>query len=107
MSLVSLNCGVFNMKVLLTILCFWIGFSLSNSVSASCRCVCMNGSVQALCTSTLDIEPICPPRVCSITPPSIAPIQQPTIPPIGTSRCSQQQVYNEYTRRYEWKQVCY
>ncbi|HFD33437.1 MAG TPA: hypothetical protein ENJ28_12115 [Gammaproteobacteria bacterium] len=77
------------------------------SVSASCRCVCMNGEVRAICSSTLDIEPICPPRTCPITPPSVEPIQRPRVPPVGTSRCVQKQIYNEYTHRYEWKEVCY
>jgi len=74
---------------------------------AKCECVCINGEVQALCTSTLDLEPICPPRVCPITPPSVQPIQTPRVPPIGTTTCSQQQVYNEYTYEYEWQEVCY
>lgn len=76
-------------------------------VMADCRCVCMSGEVQAVCSSTLDIQPICPPRVCPITPPSIEPIQQPRVPPIGTSNCVQRQVYNELTREYEWKEICY
>jgi hypothetical protein len=74
---------------------------------ADCKCVCMNGEVRAICSSTLDIEPICPPRICPIVPPSIAPIRMPRIAPIGTTRCVQKQVYNEYTMRYEWKEVCY
>jgi len=74
---------------------------------ADCQCVCMNGQVQALCTSTLDIKPICSSRICPLQAPSIKPIQTPSIPPIGTNSCSQQQVYNEYTKRYEWKNVCY
>jgi hypothetical protein len=50
---------------------------------AGCVCRCVNGSVQAICSSTLDIQPICAPQICPIVPPSIAPIQTPTIPPIG------------------------
>ena len=76
-------------------------------VFASCQCSCVSGQVRAICTSTLDIKPICSPRVCPITTPSIKPIQSPSIPPIGTKSCTQQQVYNEYTKRYEWKKVCY
>jgi len=76
-------------------------------VMADCQCVCMQGQVRALCSSSIDIEPICPPRICPITPPSIQPIQQPRVPPIGTSTCTQKQVYNDYTSRYEWREVCY
>lgn len=85
-----------------------IGVLLATGVvNADCRCVCMNGNVQAVCSSTLDVEPVCSPRVCPITPPSVEPIQRPRVPPVGTTNCVQRQVYNEYTRQYEWKEVCY
>ena len=73
---------------------------------AACRCECVDGEVRALCTSSLDIQPICPPRICPIVPPSIAPIMPPTIPPIGTERCRMVQVLNPHTNRYEWRRVC-
>ena len=91
----------------LIILLFAVSGLSSSAAYASCQCVCMGGEVQAVCSSTLDIEPICPPRVCSITPPSVAPIQAPRVPPIGTSNCVQRQVYNDRTHQYEWKEVCY
>lgn len=73
---------------------------------ASCVCRCVGGQMQPLCSSSIDIPPICPPTICSIVPPSIAPIQAPTIPPIGTSQCSQRQVLNPYTQQYEWRRIC-
>lgn len=73
---------------------------------AECECRCVNGEVKAICSSTLDIEPICSPRICPIVTPAIKPIPAPTIPPIGTNKCDLKQVYNEYTHRYEWKNVC-
>lgn len=73
---------------------------------AACVCRCVNGEVRALCSSSIDIEPICAPQVCSIVPPSIAPIQQPRIPPIGTQSCRQAQVLNPNTGRYEWREIC-
>lgn len=73
---------------------------------ADCVCRCVNGEVQAICSSAIDLEPICPPRICSIVPPSVRPIQAPRVPPIGTTNCRKEQVYNEYTRRYEWKTLC-
>jgi hypothetical protein len=94
-----------------TILLFCVALMLilvlASNTSADCQCVCMNGEVRAICSSTLDIEPICPPRVCPITPPSVEPIQPPRVPPIGTSKCVQKQIYNEYTGQYEWREVCY
>lgn len=91
------------MKIIITLyLLIFAGF-----VSADCECACVNGRVQALCASTLDIQPICPPRVCQITPPSVAPIQQPRVPPVGTRYCQQEQVYNQYSGQYEWREVCH
>lgn len=74
--------------------------------SASCVCRCVNGEVVPLCTSSLDLAPICAPRVCPLTPPSIAPLDSLRLPPLGTTSCRQEQVLNPYTGRYEWKRVC-
>ena len=76
------------------------------AADAGCVCRCVNGEVQAVCSSSLDIEPICAPAICPITPPAIRPIDPPTVPPIGTSSCRSEQVLNPYTGAYEWRQVC-
>lgn len=83
-----------------------IGFTLPGLADARCVCRCVNGDVKALCDSALEVPPICAPQVCPITPPSVQPIEPPRVPPIGTKECRQEQVYNSYTRRYEWKTVC-
>mgnify|MGYP007125695713 FL=1 len=66
----------------------------------------MNGDVQQICESTINLPPICAPQICPITPPSIAPIMPPTVPPIGTTDCEEKQVLNPYTGRYEWTRIC-
>ena len=78
----------------------------SGPAYAACTCQCVNGTVTPICSSTLDMPPICSPAICPITPPSIAPINPLRIPPIGTSSCSMKQVYNNHTGQYEWKQIC-
>lgn len=80
---------------------------ISYGVNAGCRCVCMGGQNQPVCSNSLDLPPICPPRVCPIEPPSIAPIQSPRVPPIGTKTCTQKQVYDDYSGTYKWKEICY
>jgi len=96
------------MKGLLSIPAFvLVGLAVFSSPTyANCVCRCVNGDVQAICSSTLDIEPICPANICPIVPPSIEPIQPLGIPPIGTTDCHQAQVYNPYTHQYEWKTLC-
>ena len=76
------------------------------TVEAACVCRCVTGEMRALCQSSIDIEPICPPTVCPIVPPSITPIQTPRVPPVGTTQCRQVQVFNGFTNRYEWREVC-
>jgi hypothetical protein len=78
-------------------------FGLS-SANAACQCVCMNGNVEAVCSSSIDIRPICSPRICPIVPPSVRPIDPPRVPPVGATRCRSEQVWNG--ERYEWVEIC-
>ncbi len=78
----------------------------SQSISANCVCRCVNGEVVPLCSSSIDLKPICSPQICPLVPPSIQPITPPTIPPIGTKNCVNKQVLNPYTNSYEWKLIC-
>lgn len=81
-----------------------VGFT--GDAGAACVCRCVNGEMRPICSSSIDLPPICPPTVCPITPPSVAPIQAPQVPPIGTTACRQAQVYNPSTGQYEWREVC-
>ena len=94
------------MRVLLLALTCFVVLASASEVLAACQCVCMNGQNVPLCTSSIDLRPICPPKICPITPPSVQPIQPPVVPPIGTTNCRQEQVFNAYTGRYEWQTVC-
>lgn len=73
---------------------------------AVCECVCINGVEQSVCTSSIDIPALCGVRLCPMAPPALSPLDPPVVPPVGTSHCQSEQVYNEYTRRYEWQMVC-
>jgi hypothetical protein len=79
--------------------------SAAPATNAGCTCQCVNGRMQPLCSSSIDLPPICPPAICPITAPSIAPIQPPTLPPLGTSSCRQAQVCDTYGN-CRWQQVC-
>ena len=73
---------------------------------ADCVCRCVSGEMTPICSSSIDLPPICPAQICPITPPSIAPIPSPRVPPVGTRECRPEQVLNPYTGRYEWKSIC-
>lgn len=79
--------------------------ALPSQAIAGCTCQCVNGRMQPLCDSAIDLRPICPPTICGITPPSIAPINPPTIPPLGTTQCRQAQVCDTFGN-CRWQQVC-
>jgi len=89
---------------------FLIGLALTGMASdahANCVCRCVNGEMQAICQSSIDLPPICPPTICPTTPPAIEPLPSLRIPPIGTSQCRNVQVLNPRTNRYEWREVCH
>jgi hypothetical protein len=79
---------------------------LTGESRASCVCRCIDGEMQPLCESSVDVPPVCPATICALVPPSVTPMQPPVVPPVGTSQCSQRQVLNPTTRRYEWRSVC-
>src|SRR5579862_7889901 len=83
-----------------------VALALATQAQASCVCRCVNGTMRALCSSSIDLAPICPPTVCVIPPAAIAPIKPPRLPPLGTFQCQQQQVQNPVTLQYEWHRVC-
>ena len=87
--------------IILTTFILW-----SDNLSAKCTCTCVNGENQALCDNSIDLKPICPLTICPIVPFSIKPLKLPSIPPIGASSCTQKQVLDPQTRRYEWKEIC-
>lgn len=87
------------MRYLPLLLLLW-----SFPASADCVCACVNGRVQTLCDSSLEISPICSPRICPVLTPSIRPIQSPRIPPVGASFCRQEMVWTGFS--YEWMRVC-
>ncbi|HVO14103.1 MAG TPA: hypothetical protein VMV26_02775 [Alphaproteobacteria bacterium] len=73
---------------------------------AACVCRCVNGVVEAVCASAVDLRPVCSPAVCPVVPPRVAPVNPPTVPPVGTAQCRPEQVLNPATGRYEWRQLC-
>ena len=83
------------------------GSNYSNSSSGSgCSCECINGQMTPVCESSIGIPPICT-GLCPLAPPGIAPLNTRGVTPIGTTRCSNEQVYNSASGRYEWREVCY
>jgi len=92
--------------ILIVLLGLLLGGQAFAQKTSSCHCACVNGEVKALCSSSIDLPPVCGPSFCPIVPPSIKPVEPLRVPPVGTSNCRLKQVYNEHTKKYEWKSVC-
>ena len=62
--------------------------------SAACTCQCVDGKMQPLCSSAIDIAPPCI-GICPVTVPSvgIAPL---VVPPVGTTSCRPAQVCDQF-----------
>jgi hypothetical protein len=73
---------------------------------ATCQCHCVNGEVEAICTSSIDIKPICASKICPFAPPNIKPIEPLTLPPPGMTSCEMKQVLDTNSNKYQWKRVC-
>ncbi len=82
-----------------------IALLMSARAEAGCTCQCVDGRMQPLCESSIDLPPICPPSVCPIGGTSLAPINPPTVPPIGTSSCRQARICDPFGN-CRWQQVC-
>jgi hypothetical protein len=81
-------------------------FSLTDTSHAECACSCVDGQMQPVCESAIDLRPLCPVTVCAIPPALARPIQPPVLPPLGTTKCTQRQVLDPDTGQYEWQSVC-
>ena len=83
-----------------------LSLASSDSSRAACTCVCVDGLNRPLCASITDRRPVCPPKVCPREPPLARPIEQPKLPPADADSCSRKYIYNRYSQRYEWWQLC-
>lgn len=79
---------------------------LTATSHAECVCRCVDGQMQPICESTIDLRPLCPVMVCALPLPQSKPIQPPVLPPLGTTKCTPRQVLDPDAGQYEWQSVC-
>ena len=78
--------------------------AFSSQVQAGCTCQCVDGQMQPLCSSSLDIALTCM-GICGLVVPSVAPINPPRIPALGATSCRQAQICDQFGN-CRWQQVC-
>lgn len=84
---------------------FYLLFITCGAAKADCICQCVNGSMQPICSSSIDLPPICPPTLCPMMAPSIPPISAPGLPPLGTTYCRQARVCDQFGN-CRWQEIC-
>jgi len=95
------------LNILFLVSIFFLGTQifLPKNVEAACRCACVNGKKQNLCSSTMDIPVPCF-GICQLAPPKVKPLTPLALPPLGTKTCTMKQVWNSWTNSYQWQRVC-
>src|ERR1044072_1106133 len=88
----------------ITLLSSFVHLVVSNGPAYGlCACQCVDGQMRAVCTSTIEHRPLCPPSVCPLPPPTISPANPRSSSPTNPRGCVQQQVMNPDNKRYEWR----
>jgi hypothetical protein len=81
--------------------------SFSTAAWADCRCSCVKGQIEPVCSSESDLPPVCAPRACSAKPMRTSLIDDKSFVATKTAkRCREVTVPNERTGAYVTKQVC-
>ena len=78
----------------------------AGGAEAACKCRCVDGKAQAVCSSSTDIRPTCPSMGCPIVPPAKSPLDARQPAPVVRPGCETKQVYDPETRTYAWDQIC-
>jgi hypothetical protein len=80
--------------------------SLSTYASADCRCSCVNGEIEPVCSASTDLPPVCAPRACSLKTANVTPVNQARITQAGSLQCHMELIPSTRVDRYDWKKVC-
>lgn len=96
------------MKTAAKVLAALMVASLSSYASAACKCSCVEGQIEAVCSLPSELPPVCAPRACTAKPLHAALIAADKTPAgtPATRQCHETQVLNPQTGAYVSKQVC-
>ena len=96
------------MKTAAKLLAALLVASLPNYASAACKCSCVDGQIEAVCSLPSELPPVCAPRACTAKPLRAALIaaDKPVAATPVARQCRETQVLNPQTGAYVSKQVC-
>lgn len=91
----------------LILMIFTLLILLPTSAAAKCVCACVNGKMEAVCSSSggmTGMKPMCA-GMCPMAGPGMSGMGD-NSSNFNRGGCRQEQVWNDATRRYEWKTIC-
>ena len=96
------------MKTAAKVLAALMVASLSSYASAACKCSCVDGQIEAVCSLPTELPPVCAPRACSAKPlrASLIAADKTPAPTPAARQGHETQVLNPQTGAYVSKQVC-
>ena len=82
---------------------------LAGPAFANCQCRCVDGQVQASCTSTFDVPPVCSQQNCAVQPlmTPIGPIDSQVDNSNSSGLCETVMTMDPRSGRYRPRQVCH
>jgi hypothetical protein len=96
------------MKTAAKLLAALLVASLPTYASAACKCSCVEGQIEAVCSLPTELPPVCAPRACTAKPlhtALVAADKTAAATPVAR-QCHETQVLNPQTGAYVSKQVC-
>ena len=80
--------------------------SLPTVASAACKCSCVDGQIEPVCSTTSELPPACSARACTVKPTraSLVSLDKPDLSSKG--QCHESLVLNPQTGAYVPKKVC-
>lgn len=93
------------MKTAATLLAALLVASLPTAASAACKCSCVDGQIEPVCSTNSELPPACSARACSVKP-TRASLVSLDKSDLNKGQCQEKLVLNPQTGAYIPKKVC-
>jgi hypothetical protein len=94
------------MKTAALLLAAMMVASLPIAASADCRCSCVNGQIEPVCSAASELPPACSARACTVKPTRASLIVADKSDLSNKGQCRETLVLNPQTGAYVPKKVC-
>jgi hypothetical protein len=94
------------MKTAALLLAATLVASLSTAASAACKCSCVEGQIEPVCSTNSELPPACSARACTVKPTRAALVSLDKSDLSNKGQCRETLVLNQQTGAYVPKKVC-